>query len=80
MNKNSDTNLTLKFFLNCEMNVQLNKINEAYKELGLLKHWALEFETMNIFVKNEVIREINKRANESDFYDCLAPISEESKQ
>ena len=76
MNKNSDTELTKKFFLDCQMNVQLNKINEAYKDLSLLKHWALNFDKMQPFIQNNVIRDMNKRAEESDFYDCFAPIPE----
>jgi len=76
MDKNNDTNLTMKFFLNCSMNVQLNKIDEASKELSLLKHWALNFDNMHNFTKNNVIRDINIRAEEEDFYDCFAPIPE----
>ena len=74
MDKKSDTNLTMRFFLDCEMNKALNHINEAYKRIGLLKHRALNFDKMQPFIQNNVIRDINKEAEESDFYDCFAPI------
>lgn len=76
MKETNDTKLTMKFFLDCSMNVQMNKIRDAMKELGLLKHWALNFENMHPIYKNEVIREINKRANEDKFYDIFAPMEE----
>ena len=76
MDKNEDTKLSIDFFIDCSMNVAINKINEATKEISLLKHWALKFKKMQNMYKNDVIREINKRADGDKFYDCFAPIDE----
>ena len=63
-------------FLDWQMNVQLNKIKEATEELSLLKHWAFNFNKMHTIHKNQVIRDMNKRMRESDFYDCFAEFEE----
>lgn len=70
------TRLTLRSFLDWEMNGELAKIEEATERLGLLKHWILNFEGMHPMYKNQVIRQINKEIKEKEFYNCFEPLEE----
>lgn len=61
----------IRFVLDCRINNCQYKIREAKKELDLLIHRALNFDTMIPRIKNNVIKEINKENKENSFYDDL---------
>ena len=61
-------NQHMRFVLECEMNVQLNKLNEASEEISLLNHWSLHFDKMDEIIQKEVIDKVNERIKNKAFY------------
>ena len=59
----------INFVIDCMINVQLNNLNKISEEIGLLKHYAFNFEKMDIFNKNKVIKDLNEKMKKSTFWD-----------
>lgn len=54
-------NEKMLFYIDCLMNVQLNRLRKANEELSLLKHWLIHFDRMEEYHQELVIEELYKK-------------------